>query len=147
MCSGVLLFSNVFPFHEGCDLDDNCGVMVHYCSFTTWTARRLADCCFGGVNWGFQHNLQVILGSQPLWCLKTVETLNGFFLLSVLHPLQVIIDSQPLTVAILASLLFGETISLVGASGLALGVVGLLLLEVRGVEQNEMRSYEPRSVT
>jgi drug/metabolite transporter (DMT)-like permease len=44
--------------------------------------------------------------------------------------LQVIIDSQPLTVAILANLLFGESIGIVGASGLVLGVIGLLLLEV-----------------
>ncbi|KAI3950599.1 hypothetical protein MKW98_029987, partial [Papaver atlanticum] len=42
----------------------------------------------------------------------------------------VIIDSQPLTVAILASLLFGESIGVVGAAGLVLGVVGLLLLEL-----------------
>ncbi|MQL81171.1 hypothetical protein Taro_013626 [Colocasia esculenta] len=42
---------------------------------------------------------------------------------------SVIIDSQPLTVSILAALLFGESISVVGATGLALGVVGLLLLE------------------
>lgn len=45
-------------------------------------------------------------------------------------PLQVIIDSQPLTVAILASLLFGESIGAIGAGGLVLGVAGLLLLEV-----------------
>lgn len=44
--------------------------------------------------------------------------------------LQVIIDSQPLTVAILASLLFGESIGYIGAAGLILGVIGLLLLEV-----------------
>lgn len=43
---------------------------------------------------------------------------------------SVIIDSQPLTVAILASLLFGESIGLVGVSGLVLGVIGLLLLEL-----------------
>ncbi|TYI49760.1 hypothetical protein E1A91_D12G056900v1 [Gossypium mustelinum] len=43
---------------------------------------------------------------------------------------SVIIDSQPLTVAVLASFLFNESIGLVGASGLVLGVVGLLLLEV-----------------
>lgn len=43
---------------------------------------------------------------------------------------SVIIDSQPLTVAILASLLFGESIGIVGAAGLVLGVIGLLLLEV-----------------
>ncbi|XP_015581711.1 WAT1-related protein At3g02690, chloroplastic isoform X3 [Ricinus communis] len=42
---------------------------------------------------------------------------------------SVIIDSQPLTVAVLAALLFGESIGLVGAGGLVLGVVGLLLLE------------------
>lgn len=41
-----------------------------------------------------------------------------------------IIDSQPLTVAVLAALLFGESIGFVGAAGLVLGVVGLLLLEV-----------------
>ena len=44
--------------------------------------------------------------------------------------MQVIIDSQPLTVAILASLLFGESIGFVGGTGLVLGVIGLLLLEV-----------------
>lgn len=43
---------------------------------------------------------------------------------------SVIIDSQPLTVAVLAALLFGESIGFVGAAGLVLGVVGLLLLEV-----------------
>lgn len=32
--------------------------------------------------------------------------------------------------AILAALLFGESIGLVGAAGLVLGVIGLLLLEV-----------------
>lgn len=41
-----------------------------------------------------------------------------------------IIDSQPLTVAVLAALLFGESIGFIGAAGLVLGVVGLLLLEV-----------------
>lgn len=45
-------------------------------------------------------------------------------------PLQVIIDSQPLTVAVLASLLFGESIGAIGVGGLVLGVFGLLLLEV-----------------
>lgn len=43
---------------------------------------------------------------------------------------SVIIDSQPLTVAILASLLFGESIELIGAAGLVLGIIGLCLLEV-----------------
>ena len=43
---------------------------------------------------------------------------------------QVIIDSQPLTVSILAALLFGESIGAIGAAGLVLGVIGLLLLEV-----------------
>ena len=41
-----------------------------------------------------------------------------------------IIDSQSLTVAILASLIFGESIGFVGGAGLVLGVIGLLLLEV-----------------
>ncbi|GJN19750.1 hypothetical protein PR202_gb07059 [Eleusine coracana subsp. coracana] len=43
---------------------------------------------------------------------------------------SVIIDSQPLTVAVLASLLFGESIGAIGVGGLVLGVFGLLLLEV-----------------
>ncbi|KAJ4784261.1 hypothetical protein LUZ62_035507 [Rhynchospora pubera] len=43
---------------------------------------------------------------------------------------SVIIDSQPLTVAVLAALIFGESIGIIGAAGLLLGVVGLLLLEV-----------------
>ncbi|GJW52106.1 hypothetical protein Tco_0093457 [Tanacetum coccineum] len=41
----------------------------------------------------------------------------------------VVIDSQPLTVVVLASLLYGESIGLVGIAGLILGVVGLALLE------------------
>lgn len=36
--------------------------------------------------------------------------------------------------AVLASLLFGESIGLVGAAGLILGVIGLLLLEVCSFE-------------
>jgi drug/metabolite transporter (DMT)-like permease len=47
---------------------------------------------------------------------------------------SVIIDSQPLTVALLASVLFGETLGWTGVAGLALGVVGLLLVELP--EQN-----------
>ena len=42
---------------------------------------------------------------------------------------SVIIDSQPLSVAVLASILFGERLGRSGASGLALGIIGLLLLE------------------
>ena len=42
---------------------------------------------------------------------------------------SVIIDSQPLTVAVLASLLFGETLGAEGVTGLMLGVLGLVLLE------------------
>ena len=45
-------------------------------------------------------------------------------------PGSVIIDSQPLTVAILASILFGETLGAEGVAGLVLGVLGLLLLEL-----------------
>ncbi|KAF3530149.1 hypothetical protein DY000_02044023 [Brassica cretica] len=45
----------------------------------------------------------------------------------------VIIDSQPLTVAVLASFLFGESIGIVRAGGLVLGIAGLLLLEVPSV--------------
>ena len=41
-----------------------------------------------------------------------------------------IIDSQPLTVAILASILFGETLCAEGVLGLVLGVLGLVLLEL-----------------
>ncbi|KAI3515093.1 hypothetical protein L1887_13843 [Cichorium endivia] len=50
---------------------------------------------------------------------------------------SVIIDSQPLTVSILASLLFGETIGLVGVVGLILGVVGLALLELPAISFDE----------
>lgn len=42
---------------------------------------------------------------------------------------SVIIDSQPLTVALLASILFGERLGAGGVAGLALGVAGLALLE------------------
>lgn len=50
---------------------------------------------------------------------------------------SVIIDSQPLTVAILAALFFGESIGAIGAGGLVLGVVGLLLLEVPALSVEE----------
>ena len=43
---------------------------------------------------------------------------------------SVIIDSQPLSVAVLASVLFGESLSVLGYVGLLLGIAGLLLLEV-----------------
>lgn len=43
---------------------------------------------------------------------------------------SVIIDSQPLTVAVLAALLFGERLGPKAVGGLALGVAGLLLLNV-----------------
>ncbi|XP_010513376.1 PREDICTED: WAT1-related protein At3g02690, chloroplastic-like [Camelina sativa] len=46
---------------------------------------------------------------------------------------SVIIDTQPLTVAVLASFLFGESIGIVRAGGLLLSVAGLLLLEVPSV--------------
>ncbi|WJX37036.1 hypothetical protein P8452_24850 [Trifolium repens] len=50
---------------------------------------------------------------------------------------SVIIDSQPLTVAVLAALLFGESIGAVGAAGLVLGVVGLVLLELPALSFDE----------
>ncbi|PWA58862.1 nodulin MtN21 /EamA-like transporter family protein [Artemisia annua] len=51
--------------------------------------------------------------------------------------LRVIIDSQPLIVAVLASLLYGESIGLVGIAGLVLGVVGLALLELPAISSDE----------
>ncbi|XP_039048998.1 WAT1-related protein At3g02690, chloroplastic isoform X2 [Hibiscus syriacus] len=62
---------------------------------------------------------------------------RGFLLKDCKGHLQVIIDSQPLTVAVLAALLFNESIGLVGAAGLVLGVVGLLLLEVPALDLDE----------
>ncbi|RDX73758.1 WAT1-related protein, chloroplastic, partial [Mucuna pruriens] len=50
---------------------------------------------------------------------------------------SVIIDSQPLTVAVLAALLFGESIGVVGAAGLVLGVIGLVLLELPALTFDE----------
>lgn len=43
---------------------------------------------------------------------------------------SVIIDSQPLTVAVVAALVFGESITPLGVFGLFLGLAGLLLLEL-----------------
>lgn len=43
---------------------------------------------------------------------------------------SVIIDSQPLSVALLASVLFGETLTVAGYGGLVVGLLGLCLLEV-----------------
>lgn len=43
---------------------------------------------------------------------------------------SVIIDSQPLTVALVAALFFGETLTTVGVLGLVLGVTGLVVLEL-----------------
>ncbi|XP_042502106.1 WAT1-related protein At3g02690, chloroplastic isoform X2 [Macadamia integrifolia] len=53
---------------------------------------------------------------------------------------SVIIDSQPLTVAVLAALLFGESIGFVGAAGLVFGVIGLLLLEIPALTLEESNS-------
>ncbi|RZB81073.1 WAT1-related protein, chloroplastic isoform B [Glycine soja] len=50
---------------------------------------------------------------------------------------SIIIDSQPLTVAVLAALLFGESIGVVGAAGLVLGVIGLVLLELPALSFDE----------
>ncbi|XP_061360326.1 WAT1-related protein At3g02690, chloroplastic-like [Gastrolobium bilobum] len=50
---------------------------------------------------------------------------------------SVIIDSQPLTVAVLAALLFGESIGIIGAAGLVLGVIGLVLLELPALSFDE----------
>ncbi|XP_059063954.1 WAT1-related protein At3g02690, chloroplastic isoform X2 [Cryptomeria japonica] len=58
---------------------------------------------------------------------------------------SVIIDSQPLTVAILAAILFGESIGRVGVAGLVLGVIGLLLLEVptlNGIDFSETMAFQ-----
>eukprot|EP00252_Welwitschia_mirabilis_P014366 TRINITY_DN31580_c0_g1_i1.p1 TRINITY_DN31580_c0_g1~~TRINITY_DN31580_c0_g1_i1.p1 ORF type:complete len:419 (+),score=67.58 TRINITY_DN31580_c0_g1_i1:212-1468(+) len=49
---------------------------------------------------------------------------------------SVIIDSQPLTVAVLASILFGESISTVGVIGLIVGLFGLFLLEGGAVDEH-----------
>lgn len=46
---------------------------------------------------------------------------------------SVIIDSQPLSVALISSLFFGETLGLGGIIGLILGVSGLVLLEGQSV--------------
>lgn len=43
---------------------------------------------------------------------------------------SVIIDSQPLTVAVLASIFFGEKLGLWGIVGLFVGILGLLMLEL-----------------
>ncbi|KAG2452472.1 hypothetical protein HYH02_002712 [Chlamydomonas schloesseri] len=53
---------------------------------------------------------------------------------------SVIIDSQPLTVAVLASLLFGERLNAVGVFGLVLGVLGLCMLELPGDSLSETAS-------
>ncbi|KAG2445906.1 hypothetical protein HXX76_000510 [Chlamydomonas incerta] len=50
---------------------------------------------------------------------------------------SVIIDSQPLTVAVLASILFGERLNAVGVFGLVLGVLGLCMLELPGDSVSE----------
>jgi hypothetical protein len=73
------------------------------------------------------------LVSSPL-CPTTLSFLQGFLAQGLSRTTaglgSVIIDSQPLTVALLAALLFGETIGPLGALGLATGVLGLCLLEV-----------------
>ncbi len=50
---------------------------------------------------------------------------------------SVIIDSQPLSVALLASVLFGERLSRMGQAGLAIGLLGLLVLELPGESVSE----------
>lgn len=54
---------------------------------------------------------------------------------------SVIIDSQPLTVAVIASLLFGETLGPIGIAGLILGITGLVLLEVSPETLSSLLSF------
>lgn len=55
---------------------------------------------------------------------------------------SVIIDSQPLTVAVLAALLYGEKISAQSASGLLVGVFGLILLELPSEVASSVLSFD-----
>ncbi|XVF20446.1 hypothetical protein REPUB_Repub12eG0001100 [Reevesia pubescens] len=79
--------------------------------------------------------------SIALFALVDAACFQGFLALGLQRTSaglgSVIIDSQPLTVAVLAALLFDESIGLVGAAGLALGVIGLLLLEVPALALDE----------
>ena len=43
---------------------------------------------------------------------------------------QVIIDSQPLTVAVLATFLYGEVLGIKSIVAMAFGIFGLILIEV-----------------
>lgn len=60
---------------------------------------------------------------------------------------SVIIDSQPLSVAVIASLLFGETLGPVGVGGLILGIAGLVLLEVSPESLSSLLSFVDSSNT
>jgi len=53
---------------------------------------------------------------------------------------SVIIDSQPISVALASSILFGETLGVRGYVGLALGVVGISLVEVPAETMSEILS-------
>lgn len=79
---------------------------------------------------GFTADLCRFRQRKYFYVFTTVSAQFFFFPICLFFFLQVIIDSQPLTVALLASVLFEESIGLIGAAGLALGVFGLLLLEV-----------------
>lgn len=54
---------------------------------------------------------------------------------------SVIIDSQPLSVALLASILFGETLTGAGYVGLVVGLLGLCLLEVTPQTVSDLLSH------
>lgn len=85
------------------------------------------------------EQLSLRLVSSPL-CPTTLSFLQGFLAQGLSRTTaglgSVIIDSQPLTVALLAALLFGETIGPLGALGLATGVLGLCLLEVSVLQRS-----------
>lgn len=55
---------------------------------------------------------------------------------------SVIIDSQPLTVALVAALLFGESLTPLGVGGLLLGIFGLLLLELPADQLQSVASLD-----
>ena len=89
-----------------------------------WAASKGRPMPSGGMAWLAIAILALIDGTVFQGCLAEGLQRTSAGLGSV------IIDSQPLTVAVLAAIIYGESLAPAGVFGLFLGVVGLLMLEL-----------------
>ena len=89
-----------------------------------WAASKARPMPSGGMAWLAIAIFALVDGTAFQGCLAEGLQRTSAGLGSV------IIDSQPLTVAVLAAIIYGESLAPAGVFGLFLGIVGLLMLEL-----------------